>query len=80
MPLYDYECGKCRGKTEHFFKVKQKKDTIKCGCGSQMKSIISTKRKPMIVDEWDEVLGARVTGPAHRKELMRKHPYALQEL
>jgi len=80
MPLYDYVCGRCNSKKEKFFKADKKKDKIGCGCGGKMKSVITTRTKPLVFDEWDEVLGARVTGPKHRKELMRKHPLHLHEL
>ena len=80
MPLYDYECESCGQQKERFFWLAERKRSLKCDCGGRMKTIITTRAKPEVVDEWDEVLNARVTGPKHRRQLMRRHPLALEEL
>ncbi len=78
MPLYEYECKKCGKIKEEFFYVKDMAKKIKCECGDSMDKIISMHTRPVVLDYYDETLGARVTGPKQQKRLMREHPLQLE--
>jgi len=41
-------------------------------CGEKAKLLITTTARPVVYDYYDNGLGERVTGPAHRRELMKK--------
>lgn len=78
MPIYEYECKKCGDSKEVFYYVKDMAQRIACECGDSMDKVISMHTKPVVLDYYDETLGARVTGPRQQKQLMRNHPLKLE--
>jgi len=41
MPVYEYQCSKCKKILEEFQSIKNIKETINCECGYTAKRIIS---------------------------------------
>ncbi len=41
MPLYEYQCCKCKNVIEEFHSINNIKETINCKCGYTAKRIIS---------------------------------------
>jgi len=83
MPLYDLKCKKCSHEWEGFARVKSKNHQrcpkCKKACGE---TLITCKSDPGLWcignAEYDEGLDAMVTGPGHRKQLMKER--SLEEL
>ncbi len=42
MPLYEYQCSKCKRTLEKFSTISNRKDIINCICGYTAKRIISS--------------------------------------
>ena len=74
MPLYDYECPKCEGKSEVYLCLKDAENTpvICSNCLEDMKRIISTSSKPIIYNYECVGIGEHITGPAQRARLMKE--------
>jgi len=71
MPLYNYHCDNCN-KDSELFNTVEKREYALCECGSSMKKIFSLISKPVVYDYYSENLGARVTGPQHKRRLMQE--------
>ena len=41
MPRYDYECGSCGHREEHYFSMADKPTTLDCRCGGYATSLIT---------------------------------------
>ena len=72
MPLYEYECGDCKEEWETVNTIDTRKEEYCVFCGEKATLLISKTGKPVIHEYYSESLDARVTGPKHRKELMRR--------
>ena len=61
---------------EEFSKMDGKND-VRCGkCGGESISLITIRSKPNVfMEEYDEGLDAVVTGPAHRRQIMKERHY-----
>ena len=70
MPLYTYTC--CGEEWESFRPIKNRRKERCKSCDKKAKLVISNKAKPVVMEYYDEGLGSRVTGPRHRKRLMRE--------
>lgn len=72
MPIYEYECNHCDEKWEAFHRV-DARTSEKCAyCGKSATLLISLQQRPVIDEYYDEHLNAHVTGPAHKKRIMRE--------
>ena len=76
MPLYDFKCKSCMIEWEEFSKM-DGKDDVRCErCGGEGVSLITIRSKPNVfMEEYDEGLDAVVTGPAHRRQIMKERHY-----
>jgi len=77
MPLYTYECEKCKTETDHIYSIAKCPEVIQCPiCLGVCRKIISINadRKEWH-SYWDENLGDKpvlVESREHRRELMGK--------
>lgn len=71
MPMYEYECLACNEEWETVRTVDTRMEENCAYCGEKAKLLISVGARPIIEDYYSENLGTIVTGPKHRKELMR---------
>ena len=71
MPIYEYGCPACEEEWEAFHSIDTRKEEYCVICERQANLLISAGARPIIEDYYSESLGAVVTGPKHRKELMR---------
>lgn len=77
MPIYSYECEDCGRKTDHFFAIDEKPDSVQCSeCSGEAKSIITVSSARVEWGAyWDDNLGdvpILVEGRSHRKKLMKE--------
>ena len=74
MPLYDYECPKCKEKSEVYLCLKDVENTqIVCSiCMEDMTRKITTSAKPTIYNYECVGIGEHITGPAQRAKLMKE--------
>ena len=71
MPVYRYRCNKCIDTWENFRNISDRKEEV-CGrCGDQAEIVITSIAKPVIYDYYSESLGAYVTGPKQKRDIMR---------
>lgn len=70
MPLYNYHCENCGLDLEKFNTV-ENREYMACNCGYPMTKIMSAISKPIILEYYNEGLGAVVTGPRQRQRLMK---------
>ena len=70
-PIYEYYCT-CTDETwDAVYNIKDR-HTEKCtDCGKKAEIAMSVGAKPVIMEYYSENLQAQVTGPAHRRALMK---------
>lgn len=71
MPVYRYRCDYCNLEWEAFRSIEKRVEAI-CDCGKLAKIIIQGISRPVIYEGYNEGLGAYVTGPKQKKEIMRR--------
>ena len=71
MPLYEYKCEDCKEEWEAVHTVDTRKEEYCVLCGEKANMLLSKTQRPIINEYYSENLGAIVTGPKHRKALMR---------
>lgn len=71
MPIYRYHCSSC-GKECEIFNSVENREYAFCECGSPMRKVFSLISKPIVYDYYSENLGARITGPQHKRRLMKE--------
>ena len=76
MPLYDFKCKSCMIEWEEFSKMSEK-DNVRCErCNGEGVSLITIRTKPNVfMEEYVEGFDAVVTGPAHRRQIMKERHY-----
>lgn len=72
MPVYEYECPDCEEEWESVHSVDTRKEESCAYCGEKATLLMSVGARPIIEEYYSENLGAIVTGPKHRRELMRQ--------
>lgn len=72
MPIYEYQCEDCVEQWETFHSVDTRKEEKCAYCDEKATLLMSVGARPIIEEYYSENLGAVVTGPKHRKELMRQ--------
>ncbi len=71
MPIYEYNCEACVEGWESFHSVDTRMEENCAYCGKKATLLMSVGARPIIEDYYSENLGSTVTGPRHRKELMK---------
>lgn len=69
MPMYDLECKECGKEFESLSSVADK-DMIQCECGGYGTTLI-TQHGFIFYEGFDETLQTYITGPAHRRDIMK---------
>ena len=74
MPIYEYYCDCYDGEEvwESFHKVDDRNNEKCPDCGQKASIAMSVGQRPVIMEYYSENLQANVTGPAHRKQLMKQ--------
>lgn len=72
MPLYEYECVSCEEEWEAVHTVDTRKEEYCRLCGKKAHMLISKTGRPVIYEYYSENLDAYVTGPKHRRQLMKQ--------
>lgn len=72
MPTYDYHCYDCGIEWEAVHKVNERELEYCDECGKQAGRYITMTGRPVILEYYSENLNAHITGPNHRKEVMRQ--------
>ena len=72
MPLYEYRCNGCNEEWESVHSVDTRKEEYCAYCGEKAEMLISQTARPVIYEGYDEGLNAHITGPKHRKQLMKE--------
>ena len=72
MPLYDYNCKKCSKTWEASHSIEQRKDEYCCKLVADL-VITGTKSRPVILEGYNQGIGEYITGPAQRRQMMKKH-------
>lgn len=75
MPLYDYECKTCKNVEEHYAKISE--ITRECGCGGEMKRLITTNFSAVsdLEPYLDPHIGKEpvwITSRKHRQQVMKR--------
>jgi len=52
MPVYDYECYKCKKVIEKSFKIDEKPSSVICECGDEAKHVITSMNFQLIGNCW----------------------------
>ena len=71
MPLYEYRCNDCDKEWDGMNRVANRENENCPDCGVKATILMSVGTRPVIIEYYSENLQAQVTGPAHRKELMK---------
>ena len=71
MPLYEYRCDDCDKEWEGMNRIASRENEKCPTCAKNATIVMSPGMRPVIVEYYSENLQAQVTGPAHRKELMK---------
>lgn len=71
MPIYQYKCRNCNNSWEDVRTVEKRHESI-CVCGQLADIVISPTAKPVILDYFDMGLGAMITGPKHKRSIMKQ--------
>lgn len=72
MPIYVYKCPDCKHMWENMRRINDRTNE-ECGaCKVKAAIVITAPARPVVYDYYSENLGAYVTGPKQKKELMRK--------
>ena len=69
MPAYDYECEACGSKFEESRMIADRLNAI-CKCGSKPLLIAANLVSIVAYEYYDHALGERITGPAHKQQIM----------
>ena len=69
MPIYEYEC--CGMKWEIFHNVADRGEEFCPVCDEKAERLISETARPVIQEYFSENLGAQVTGPKQKQQLMK---------
>ena len=72
MPIYEYECLDCKEEWETYHTVDTRLEETCAYCSKKASMLMSVQARPIIEEYYSENLGAVVTGPKHRKELMKQ--------
>ena len=77
MPIYEYQCGKCKAVKNEFRAIDDRNNCPEC-CNQSMKKIISSNVRPDIEPYVDiHMLGpdrpVYVKSRQHKKQLMKEH-------
>jgi len=70
MPIYKYECQKCRTQWDEVHTVDERMNEEHCGVTAIR--LISPTAKPQVYNYYCEGIGAQITGPAQRAKLMKQ--------
>ncbi len=71
MPIYEYHCMNCSKVFEKINTVLSRNSESCPDCNSSVEIQISAPSRPVIYEYYDDGLGQQVTGPGHRRQLMR---------
>ena len=71
MPVYRYRCDYCNVEWEAFRIIEKRAESL-CCCGRIGRIIITSIAKPVIYDGYNEGLGAYITGPQQKRNIMRQ--------
>jgi len=75
MPLYDFQCLKCKKKFEAFSRIDDRLG-MKCKCGGKTSVLLSTANKDWFrkhINEDFDGTPIEVKSKGHLKELCKKH-------
>lgn len=72
MPLYSYHCDKC-GRDSELFNTVENREYATCGtCFERMTKVLSNIAKPVVLNYYSEALGAHITGPKQKSQVMKE--------
>jgi putative FmdB family regulatory protein len=71
MPIYPYRCDKCGNKWEAVHGVSERDNESCCGKPA-IREIAKTFGRPVILEGYNEGLGAYVTGPKQKAKIMQE--------
>jgi putative FmdB family regulatory protein len=73
MPIYPYRCDKCGQKWDSFHSVDTRGDENCRICKvPAIREIAALQARPQIIEEYSTQLGEYITGPAHKRKVMRE--------
>lgn len=72
MPLYLYHCSGCDNKWESAHTIADRYDELCPKCNKKAHIHICGKSMPIVYNYFSENLDTYITGPGHRKKVMKK--------
>ncbi len=70
MPVYIYNCKQCDKEWEAFRPMASRHDET-CKCGAKPDIVLRPGARPQVMEYFDVGLGVHITGPAHRRAVMK---------
>jgi hypothetical protein len=70
MPFYDYHCD-CGAEWEAYNEIHNRDNEV-CDCGRPAKRNYKLNAKPVVLEYYSEGLGAHITGPRQKSQIMKQ--------